>query len=185
MLTAGFLAVTLFKGAFFDAGFFGAAIFVATPLAAGCLTAEFFVAENFTVGFREADFLIAPAFGFMFFDTAFLAVIFLAASVLALAGFPMEVLAVAAFRACNRDGVVFRIAALVASCVVLAAPDRVVFGFVVRAGGAFARETLTSPRMARPGGRTFAAAAFSGGRRIGLLRGVEAMGPTLVTVATW
>src|SRR6202011_859209 len=58
----------------------------------------------------------------------------------------------------------------------------VVFGFGARVGAALGRATLTSPRIARPDDRAFAA-AFTVGRRVGLLREVEAMGTTLVTVA--
>jgi hypothetical protein len=53
-----------------------------------------------------------------------------------------------------------------------------------RDGFALARDTLTSPRMARPEDRLFAA-AFAVARRADLLCEVEAMGTTLVTVATW
>jgi hypothetical protein len=63
------------------------------------------------------------------------------------------------------------------------------FGLAVRAGAALAAETLTNPRavpfVAVPVARRTVAAAFAAGRRFCLLRGVVAMGTTLVTVATW
>lgn len=60
-----------------------------------------------------------------------------------------------------------------------------IFGLADRTDAAFGRETLTRPRMARPRVPAFTAAALIVGRRFGLLREVEAMGITLVTVATY
>ncbi len=92
-----------------------------------------------------------------------------------------------------RVGANFRAAVLVANRFV--PPDADTGFFVPRAGAAFARDGFANPFMAgrvmafpladvpftaRPEGRVFAAAP---GRRICLLRELEAMGTTLVTVA--
>jgi hypothetical protein len=53
------------------------------------------------------------------------------------------------------------------------------------AAEAFGGDTLTSPRMGRTGFRAFVTAAFTVGRRVDLLREVEAMGTTLGTVEAW
>jgi hypothetical protein len=155
-------------------------------------------AATFAAGLRDVDF--AAEMVLIFADADFLAAIFLAVGVLApLAVFwaPLltdavlteAVLTDAALPAGLRLTATFRAAIFsvrpfgfpVRACD-FAVPPRALFGF---ADAGFTWETFTSPRMARPDGRAFAAAAFAVGRRIGLLRGVEAMGNALVTVATW
>src|SRR4029079_16062325 len=80
-----------------------------------------------------------------------------------------------------RGATAARVATLVVARLVPAALSRAVFGFATRTGAAFGRATFTSSRMVRAA----FAVAFGTGRRFGLLREVEAMGTTLVTVATW
>ena len=117
--------------------------------------------------------------GTVFVEAGFFAAIFLAVAVLVLAGFLAEVPVATLFR-----GVSFA-----ARCVVLDAALAIALGatartFFAAAEAAFGRETLTSPRMGRPGFRAFPTAALAVGLRVGLLRGVEAMGATLGTVET-
>jgi hypothetical protein len=150
-------------------------------------------AATFAAGLRDVDF--GAEMALIFADADFLAAIFLAVGVLApLAVFwaPLltdAVLTDAALPAGLRLTATFPAAIFsvrpfgfpVRACD-FAVPPRALFSF---ADAGFTWETFTSPRMAGPDGRAFAAAAFAVGRRIGLLRGVEAMGNALVTVATW
>lgn len=167
-----------------------ARFFVATALAAERVTVEVFVGTEF----RGADFRVVASFAFIGLETGvptrfatnFLAASFLAVAVLAPAIFPAALRLVAAFRAAGRGGASFRTTPFAAARIVLAATvfDLEAFDLEARIAVAFGRATLTSPRVARPDGRAFAAAAFTVGRRVDLLRGLEAMGSTLVTVAT-
>jgi hypothetical protein len=61
---------------------------------------------------------------------------------------------------------------------------RPILDFVARVWTTFGWGAFTRPRIARPDDRPFAA-AFAVARRVDLLCEVEAMGTTLVTVATW
>jgi hypothetical protein len=158
---AGLRAAGCFRPTDLDASFLGAVVFAGTPRAAGFLTAEF---------------LEGGVFAFTVLETAFRAVSFLVVAV----PVPLTFLDVVDFRVAATAWV----ATFAAPRFGLAAVARAVFGFAIRAGVAFGRTTFTSPRIARPGDRAFAT-AFTVGRRVGLLREVEAMGTTLVTVATW
>jgi hypothetical protein len=147
----------------------------------GFFTADIVEAET---GFRAPDFLTVAAVALVSRAMTFPAASFLAVAVAVPAGLLAVTRAVFAFRADNRDGKIFRIAAFVASRFAVVVPARAVFGFLAGTRGVFAAVTLTRPRMARPDDRAFDAAAVVVGRRVDLLRGVEAMGTTLVTVAT-
>jgi hypothetical protein len=57
-------------------------------------------------------------------------------------------------------------------------------GFVARLDATLGRATLTRPRAAAAGFRAFARVAFAAGRRVALLRLVEAMASTFGTVET-
>jgi hypothetical protein len=112
--------------------------------------------------------------GFEFFATIFLAAIFLAVLVFERLTLPAMAFFAAAFFA---GPCAFRTATFTARF----APVRPLLGLAAPAAAAFGRETLTNPRIARPGGRAFTT-AFTCGRRVGLLRGVDGMGTSLVTV---
>jgi hypothetical protein len=154
-----------------------AAVFSAALAAAGLFA---LTAGRFGIVWREAGRVVAGFFVTALVRvTAFLAAIFLSET--ALAGFLGEVLAVEALRAGVRE--VWAVAlsfVLPATALVVFSPA--VFGLVVAVAG---RDTLTSPRMGRSRFRAFAAVAFIDGRRVDLLREVEAMGTTLGTVETW
>jgi hypothetical protein len=154
---AGFLAGT----------FFGAALLVAAFFTTGLFAAALFVADT---GFRAA--------GFVFFGVIFLAAILLAAFVLE----RVVLLTAIFFAAALLVGVrAFRTAAFAAVRFVLVVPVRPLLDAATRAGAVFGREILTNPRIARPEGRAFTN-AFTSERRVGLLREVDGMGITLVTV---
>jgi hypothetical protein len=148
----------------------GAAFFGTTPRATGRVPRAAFGATSFATGLCLAETSVEPPF----LETAVVgcfATRFLAAPFMSVALAPA--LMPAAFPGCDRVA-----AAL--------GPPRFFFAVVAlaaRVGAVFTRVTLTSPRMARADGRAFADAAFDVGRRVGLLRGVEAMGTALVTVA--
>jgi hypothetical protein len=149
-----------------------------------------------------AALLVTAPFPFVFLVTGFWAGTFLAATVFApvsraLDCFAATFLAVAVtatpdFRAVpvvaadlrERDGVAFWLTVLGVARFAPDPPFRADAGFALRSWAVFGRDTLTSPRMAFPDGRPLAA-AFAVTRRFDLLCEVEAMGTTLVTVATW
>jgi hypothetical protein len=101
-----------------------------------------------------------------------------------LPGFRAVALAVVGFRAGDRGDATFCLTPFVDARLVPESPVRAVFGFAPRFWAAFGWETLTRPRIARADDRPFAA-AFTAERRSDLLCEVEAMGTSLVTVATW
>jgi hypothetical protein len=175
VLGTAFSATVL--GTVFSATNLGAALFASTGrLGTAALAADL----------RDVDFVAEVAL--IFADTDFLAAIFPAVGVLApLAVFcaPIlteAVLTVAVLTAGFRLTATFR--AAIFSLRPFGARAFAPRGLFAFADAVLTWETFTSPRMARPAGRVFAAAAFAVGRRIGLLRGVEAMGNALVTVAT-
>jgi len=151
----------------FAAGFPDREFFVATAFAAGFLAVDFAAAAGFLAGaaFLAVDFLTEAGFR--------TAAVFLAAIFRALADRAVF-LAVALRAAVARVGVLVRSFAFDATA-------RTVFALVP---GDFARAAFAGRRAGRPGFRAFAD-AFTVGRRIGLLREVEAMGSTLGTVETW
>jgi len=179
-LAAVVLGAAFLGAGFFAAGFAFATAFAATRFTAGLFGATFFGAATLP---RAAAEVRGTALA-----TGFFAAIFLAVTVRPGAGFRADDRAVAATRVLAfavwvfarwlfTARVVFTVLALL-----LAVAARAVFGFAARTASGFARATFTSPRMERPDGGAFPFDAFAGGRRVDLLRGVEAMGTTLGTV---
>jgi hypothetical protein len=131
------------------------------------------------VDFRAtaAGFLAGAAFlavGFLTEVSFRAAAVFLAAIFLALAGR-------AGFLTAALRAAVVRAGALLVRSFAFDATARMDFALVA---GDFARAAFAGARTGRTGFRAFAD-AFTVGRRVGLLRGVEAMGSTLGTVETW
>jgi hypothetical protein len=177
-LTAGCgVARILVRG--FAAACFGVVV------AAGFLTAGFVATVALPADFRATGFWAADFLATAVFDLVSRTADCLAASFLAVAvALPLDFPAVTGLRGDEREAATFCVAAFVAWRFVPELPPRAAFGFAPRSWAAFGRDTLTSPRMARPDDRPFAA-AFAVARRVDLLCKVEAIGTTLVTVVTW
>jgi len=121
-------------------------------------------------------FVCCPETSFLgaLLETGLFAATFLAVGVPPAPGFLVAVLAVLAFCAESRDGAGFLAATFDDLIFALAAPT---VGFLGFADTPLGRETSTSPRVERPGGRDFD--AFTIGCLVGLLRWFVAMGTTL------
>ncbi|MGD0429894.1 MAG: hypothetical protein ABSA58_02275 [Acetobacteraceae bacterium] len=151
----------------------GPAFFEATRAPTGICFAtglvELFGAARFATDCFEIAVFAPTVFAPTFFAPTFFALAFLATAPVATALVVWVVRAVTfpdrtALRAVTLEVVAFAF-----------------FGFAVTS---FGRETFTSPLMGRLDDDAFAAVAFTFGRPVDLLRGVEAMGSTLGAVET-